>query len=245
MSALRADADKARPEWHRRCRAIADPPRGLATAGTTNLRHGCEPVLRGEHVDCGRCAGDRGLDLAGPVGDGLGNPTQEPAMIRLIAAVLIAALPLAVLAQGDPVIGFEDSDTTMNTAMATAQATLPVFLARTTDAEGYGVKGASVKVAFPDDFGGAEVIWVGPFLWDRGRAFAGLLANEPRALGDLRAGDRVAFTTDMIRDWSWTGPQGRIWGNYTTRVMLEQMDDTTRAELGAVLSPAPVPPDWQ
>lgn len=166
-------------------------------------------------------------------------------MIRLIAAALIAALPLAALAQGDPVISFENTDTEMNSAMATAQATLPVFLARATDAEGYGADGALVKVAFIDDYGDPEIIWVGPFLWDRGDGFAGLLANEPRALGNLRGGDRVDFTRDMIRDWSWTGPQGRLWGNYTTRVMLAQMDADTQAQMNAILSPDPVPADWK
>jgi uncharacterized protein YegJ (DUF2314 family) len=60
----------------------------------------------------------------------------------------------------------------------------------------------------------------------------------------LNAGDAVAFTTDMVRDWSITEANGRMWGNYTTRVIVPQLDAETAAALGAMLSPDPVPSDW-
>jgi uncharacterized protein YegJ (DUF2314 family) len=165
-------------------------------------------------------------------------------MIRAaIFALLLAATP--ALAQ-DPVTPFAASDATMNAAITEAQKTLPLFLRNALDGEGVGREGTGVKVGMPvvSDNTLEEHIWVTPFrLWPDG-TLSGYLANEPVNLGTLRQGDRVDFTTDMISDWSVVNLQGKLFGNYTSRVMhgVGAFGDTPFLD---VFAAEPVPLDWQ
>jgi uncharacterized protein YegJ (DUF2314 family) len=167
----------------------------------------------------------------------------------MIRAAIIALMLLAVtpaLAQ-DPVTPFAADDATMNGAMAEAQRTLPLFLANALDAEGVGRDGTGVKVGMPTVPGGAmelEHIWVTPFrLWPDG-TLSGYLANEPVELGALRQGDRVDFTQGQISDWSVVNLQGKLFGNYTSRVMhgAGAFGDTPFDD---IFAENPVPLDWQ
>lgn len=65
--------------------------------------------------------------------------------------------------------------------------------------------------------------------------FVGTLANEPVSPPGRHAGDMVEFSLSQISDWSLSA-NGALYGNYTTRVMLPQVDDATRALLLQVLS---------
>ncbi|MCF2904376.1 DUF2314 domain-containing protein [Octadecabacter sp. CECT 8868] len=166
-------------------------------------------------------------------------------MLRfLIAGLLLAAPNVALTQEGDPITNFATDDTAMSEAQEVARESLPLFLVNGTDSDGYGLEGSAVKVAF--DLGGndAEVIWVAPFLWDGDQLMMGLLANQPNFLGNLNAGDRVDFDISMVRDWSLPAPNGQIYGNFTTRVMLPHLDAATAAELNAALTKNPVPTDW-
>lgn len=165
-------------------------------------------------------------------------------MRSLVLAACLAFAPLAALAEGDPITDFAESDAEMNAAMAEAQRTLPQFLAVAVDDEGYSVGRALVKVAFDVEGYGAEIIWIGPFGWDGGTNMIGALANEPNYMGDLRAGDVVEFTTDMVRDWSWMDDRGTLWGNYTTRVMVPYLPQDQAKSVSAMLSVNPIPGDW-
>ncbi len=148
-------------------------------------------------------------------------------------------------AGSDNVIEYGQGDMTMNDAQSEAQKHLPTFFANVLDEQGVAAEGAMVKVAFPvtiDGVSGHEVIWVGPFGRD-GNEFKGLLANRPRDM-DAQAGDLVEFTEPMIRDWMLRGPDGRLYGSYTTRVMLADLDKETAAQIAASLSEHPVPANW-
>jgi uncharacterized protein YegJ (DUF2314 family) len=165
-----------------------------------------------------------------------------------LAAVLALGLVFAapVLAQ-DPVIKYAPDDAAMEVAIADAKASLPLFLDHVLTAEGVSVDGALVKVEFPTVGAGdmeSEHIWVMPFARSPEGAFAGLLANDPVNLGALRQGDRVDFTQGMISDWHLTGPSGRYWGSYTSRVIhaAGAFGDTP---FDQIFEASPVPPDWQ
>lgn len=166
----------------------------------------------------------------------------------LFMVVVGGALYLAGTIFGDSddgVILYEGNDLTMNQAQDEAQRSLPDFLAHKLDANGQAVEGALVKVAFPvtrDGVNGHEVIWVGSFGKEAG-AFTGLLANQPVDMGG-NAGDQVAFTEDMIRDWTYQGTDGKLYGNYTTRVMLSDMESAQAAQISTMLSADPVPNRW-
>lgn len=164
-------------------------------------------------------------------------------MLRVFLTVAALLSPITLLAQGDPLTEFSSSDGEMNAAMATAQDTLPLFLANVTDDEGFNTGNTSLKVAFDTQMG-PEIIWVGPFVWDGDQRMAGLLRNQPNFMDGLNAGDRVDFTVEMVRDWSFITDEGILFGNYTTRVMIPELDDATAEQLSAVLSADPVPSDW-
>lgn len=168
-------------------------------------------------------------------------------MRNLVLMLTLALSPLAAHAQqsGDPVINFGATDAEMNAAQDAARASLPRFLANALDAEGFGLPGTGLKVAFPvDNAGGVEVIWVTPFAYDGATGFAGLLANEPNAMDGLHVGDRVDFSLDMLRDWSFVDGKGTLYGNYTTRTMLPYLPADQAAGLAELLSPDPVPARW-
>jgi uncharacterized protein YegJ (DUF2314 family) len=163
-----------------------------------------------------------------------------------LGLALFAVLWNAEAFAQDPVLPFAEDDWAMNTAIAQAQETLPQFLANAIGSEGASIPDALLKVGLPTVNGvnTIEHIWIMPFAQLTGTELAGILANEPQELGDLRIGDRVQFTMDQVSDWSLTSPRGLYWGNYTTRVMFDQGafgDDPFET----IFEAAPVPPDWQ
>ena len=162
----------------------------------------------------------------------------------LVLAAALCAPALGFAEDGDPVTEFANDDAAMTAAQQAAKDTLPLFLINATDSDGYGVASAAVKVAFDIGNNQSEVIWVGPFAWDGVEGMMGLLANQPNFMGDLAAGDRVDFDITMVRDWSVSSPNGQIYGNYTTRVMLPLLDPETAAQLTSALTENPVPDDW-
>lgn len=163
---------------------------------------------------------------------------------RLLFCALLLIASTAFAQQGDPVTDFAVDDATMNAAQEDARESLPLFFGAVLDAQGYGAAGTGLKVAFPVEGGGVEVIWVSPFLRQSETEFVGALANAPNALGDLAAGDVVQFDASMIRDWTYVSPDGLLWGNYTTRVMIPYLPETQAEGLIAALSADPVPADW-
>jgi uncharacterized protein YegJ (DUF2314 family) len=140
------------------------------------------------------------------------------------------------------VIGFASADAAMNSAMSDAQRSMDVFLSRATSRKGRAAEGAVVKVAFAVGSGN-EVIWIENFRLRRNGRMTGELANSPNHMEGYHKGDTVNFHRSDVRDWSlFSG--GTLYGNYTTRVMLPQMDPATQARLSQLLSPEPLPASW-
>lgn len=160
---------------------------------------------------------------------------------RLSACLALICLPLWVWA-GDPIIDFGADDPAMQRAIAQARDTLPVFLNKATNAQGFGVAQASLKVKFVINDDLSEVIWVTSFRRTNS-GFRGVLANEPVHMVGKRAGSRVTFGMDQIADWSLTA-NGRLYGNYTTRTMLTELDAASRKQMRQILSQRPMPSNW-
>lgn len=146
----------------------------------------------------------------------------------------------------DDIILYSEHDGTMNEAIAEARATFPLFMAQYyNDSEETGAfLGAfSVKVEFLMSDGVTdEVIWVSPFI-ETDDGFFGLLANEPNDLPGLQYGSEVNFMFAQISDWSYRR-DGRAFGNYTTRVMIADMDKETAQQVRDYISAAPLPAEW-
>lgn len=167
----------------------------------------------------------------------------------LLAASVCASLGLAALPvfAGDQTVDFADDHVGMSQAQTTAATTLDRFLAHTVDANGRAVETADIKVAFDvKNAGGAshEVIWVTAFIQD-GDQFRGKLSNEPNAMPGLHLGDMVEFSRDQVRDWGWyDATAGKLYGHYTTRVIVKELPAEQAAQIQALLSADPVPSGW-
>ncbi len=163
-------------------------------------------------------------------------------MTRFLATFACAVfLPLTALA-GDDVVQFGQQDPEMQSAIAEARISLPQFLANTQGADGQSIEGAGLKVEFNAESEQSEVIWIVPFA-PRGDGFVGILANEPTSMPGQHAGDMVEFSEAQIADWTYSA-DGKLFGNYTTRVMLPHLDDATKTQLSQILSENPVPEGW-
>ncbi len=165
--------------------------------------------------------------------------------LRTLAICSALAVPLAAAhaASGDAVINYDQMDVRMNAAQDEAQSHLDTFLAYVLDENGVGQNGSGVKVAMPIEGDGVEVIWVSPF-GVRDGAFVGLLANQPQNIEGHNAGDTVQFERSQVRDWFFYGENGKMYGSYTTRVMLPDMSEDTAAQISEMLSIDPIPADW-
>ncbi|SEW21702.1 Uncharacterized conserved protein YegJ, DUF2314 family [Cognatiyoonia koreensis] len=169
---------------------------------------------------------------------------------RALVLGLALALPVAagaeVLPEPDPTVLFDANDPEMNSAITAARKSLPLFLNNALDADGFGPRGAYVKVRFPVSGGNFdnENIWVGPFLRLDRADFVGLLANQPEAMPGLNAGDQVTFDYDMIVDWNLDAGAGRFYGDYTTRVVISRLSQSEQNHYKARFIDPPVPTDW-
>ena len=142
----------------------------------------------------------------------------------------------------DPVIDFARHDGTMIAAQNAAGASLQRFLDAALDGDGASRPDTGLKVAFQTPEGRTEVIWVAPFVQNEA-GFTGLLANEPMYLPHA-SGDLVSFAPDAIRDWYLLGEDGRMYGSFTTRVMLARMSPARADAIRNYLSEAPLPDTW-
>ncbi len=161
-------------------------------------------------------------------------------MFRAIAVCLgvgmacAAFTPGAALA-GDPVMGFDEADPKMSAAIKNAHQSLPYFYRQ---ADGKLASGNySVKVAFPVEGGGHEHIWVS-LVARSGKAMEGRLQNNPVDL-PYKINQKVSFTESNLSDWSYWDADGKLHGNYTTRVMLPYLPAADAAQMRAILAPLP------
>jgi uncharacterized protein YegJ (DUF2314 family) len=142
--------------------------------------------------------------------------------------------------KGDEVVNFAGGDAEMNAAIAAARKTLPVFW-KHLEAHPEMAEDHSLKVAMPVDGGGREHIWVG-HIQAQGGKITGQLANAPDSLPGLKLGSPVSFTQDQISDWSYT-KGGKLYGHYTTRIVIKHIDPAEAAQVRAMLSENPVESD--
>lgn len=143
----------------------------------------------------------------------------------------------------DPIVEYDTADAAMNAARAAAQRSYGQFLADFRAATPHArANNYMVKLGLDRSDGGLEHIWVDTLRFE-GDQLVGALANEPVDLPSMHVGSRVVVETERISDWSIVRAEG-MYGNFTTRVMLPDVDPATAAELREVLTRDPLPEDW-
>jgi len=145
--------------------------------------------------------------------------------------------------QSDPVVEYSDADVEMTAARDAARASYPQFMAAfRASSRAEQANNFLVKVGLDRSVGGLEHIWVDSLRLE-GDTLVGALANEPQYLPGLHRGSPVTIDTARISDWAWVGPEG-MYGNFTTRVMLDDIEPATAAQLRRVLTANPIPESW-
>lgn len=117
---------------------------------------------------------------------------------------------------GDPVVGVEDTDASMNAAMETAKQTFPLFVDRW---QSMASDSVGVKISLPTTDGAKEHIWFEPTEIS-GTQITGVCANAPNKIADLKLGDERTFNQSEITDWMIL-VGNRCYGGYTIRVLSE------------------------
>lgn len=167
-------------------------------------------------------------------------------LIAMLALACFVAAPAPALAQKqehDPVYNYADDDAAINAAREDARRSYPQFLQDFRSAAPQDrAQNYMVKVGLDDVDGRLEHIWVGELRLD-GDRLVGVLANEPRGLSGMRRGSPVEVEAHRVSDWSILRADG-LYGNFTTRVMLDVIPPEEAAQLRAVLSVDPLPPGW-
>lgn len=171
--------------------------------------------------------------------------------VRLSATLaLIGAAFLANIGQGasaddaGPVVTLAVGHAAMSDAEAAARRHLDRFLTHVLEADGATTHGAAVKIAVPTGDGHAEVIWVTPFAQASEDGFIGVFANAPREIPGASAGDAIVFERAQVRDWSFVGADSKLYGSFTTRVLLPHIPQDDAVRIAAALSDLPVPREW-
>lgn len=154
------------------------------------------------------------------------------------AAGKAAAQNTKIIDEGDNIVDFHSSDTQMNEAMRQARKSLPLFWRHL---ELHPEMDHSLKVALPTGGGSLEHIWVGDISVE-GDKISAVLANDPIDLPGLSFGSPVTFSREQISDWSYV-KDGKMYGHYTTRVVVKHVDPAEAAQLRAMLSENPVESD--
>lgn len=157
--------------------------------------------------------------------------------MRTLAALAGLALAACSGPADDPEAAYQRE---LAAAKDAARGSLPVFWDRFAlpDAGDYDF---SLKAAFPrrDGQPGVEEAWVENVARAPDR-IVGELSVQPRFLGDLKEHAIVDFQETQIVDWSFMSGD-RLFGHYTTRVMLPRMDAVQAEWLRPLLSETPAP----
>lgn len=150
--------------------------------------------------------------------------------------------------RGDPTVVFDVDDPRLVKAVAQAQETVDLFLQHGLPDTHVSDEDKLVKVRFPIPFGenNTEAIWVGDIAREGADQFTGVYENDPVHLDRLYDGRRARFDLSQIIDWSWIGTNDRVYGHYSTRIMVAENAVPRGAEsFVAALSDDPVPDSWR
>jgi uncharacterized protein YegJ (DUF2314 family) len=142
----------------------------------------------------------------------------------LIELFVLVVLMISCGSNDNPaIVSVSDTDHEMNAAMEKARSTLNEFIqrvARPSPSDQWFL----VKGRFTHG-GEIEHIWVADIVFD-GKAFLGVLANEPKLSG-LKFKQRVIVPLDNVSDWMYVS-NGKLVGGYTTRVLYRRMSPEER-----------------
>jgi uncharacterized protein YegJ (DUF2314 family) len=123
-------------------------------------------------------------------------------------------------------------------ATAEARRTMPGFWSRF---ESGAADQFQVKAGLSTPHGAVEHVWVEPTGWQDGKLI-GRLLTPPADLDDLFLGSEILVDPERLSDWAYFR-EGKLYGAFTQRALLPQLDRGSRRQLEAVLAPNPTESD--
>lgn len=158
-----------------------------------------------------------------------------------LAAALLATLVVPACSRDAPkpdrVINTEADDAALNEAMRRARETAPNFWAKF-EGNTPGATEYAVKLGMTGQDGFKEFIWANPIRRE-GDQIVARLANQPDHLQPLALGSEVRVDQSLLADWTYER-NGRLYGHFTTRVLMPRMTPEERAQVEGSLSPEPL-----
>jgi uncharacterized protein YegJ (DUF2314 family) len=168
-------------------------------------------------------------------------------MTLRLAIMAAAAVGLVACGQADSAqplsekMIYTDGGVALDKARAEAVRTLPTFwskfYAKAPDTSDFALK---VKLA-TDDGRGSEYIWAEP-IRQTGDVVVVRLINEPVHVKALKYGSEVRSKVSDIWDWAYMKNE-RLYGHFTTRVLVKEASPQERAEFEALVAPTPLEAD--
>jgi uncharacterized protein YegJ (DUF2314 family) len=154
--------------------------------------------------------------------------------LAVLAIGTTVAPPNPVLAQG--IIDVPNSDQAMAAAIEKARATLPAFWTALKEKRP-GDERFAVKIRYPTtrSKSDGEHIWANE-VEQTGDTVNATINNEPRAIANLKIGQRVTVPVDQLTDWMFFR-DGKMHGAQTVRVLLPMMQKPDADRLRAILAP--------
>jgi uncharacterized protein YegJ (DUF2314 family) len=131
----------------------------------------------------------------------------------------------------DKVTLVEKDDPDMLAAFAKARSETDNFIAIMSAGTG---EGYSVKVAETDN-GQTEYFWLDNLTYANG-VFSGTIDNDPDLVKNVKMGQHVDVKKEDIFDWLYM-KDGKMYGNYTVRVLLPKMSKEDADKIRAMLPP--------
>lgn len=146
----------------------------------------------------------------------------------LLALVLMSyARPVAA---NDAVYDVDSADPAMNAAIARARSEVDSFIKilNSGGADSYSVK---VPIA---DHGETEHFWLSDITYADG-VFTGTIDNDPETVHNVKLGQKYSVKKIDISDWLYM-KNGKMYGNYTVRVLLPKLPPEEAAKIRAMLA---------
>jgi uncharacterized protein YegJ (DUF2314 family) len=129
-------------------------------------------------------------------------------------------------------IEISENDAEMKAAVQTAREKLPTFW-KEFDKPEKGDSDFALKVKIEDEHG-AEHFWVSSLRRQNDKLF-GTINNDPETVKSVKLGQEVEVPEANISDWMFMR-DGKMFGNYTLRVLFKQMPDDEVKKYEAIMA---------
>lgn len=159
--------------------------------------------------------------------------------LALLLASTLFANTNALARTGAQALAPEQGQLDFTAAQVAARAHLGQFLSAALDGNGQVYRDAALRIALSDGRGKTRLVWITPFRQDNSR-FTGMPQGAPAAL----TGTELQFDRAQIVDWSLSAPDGRLYGNFATRLFLQTLPADQGREIAAILAETPTPKEW-